>query len=466
VTASCDNGRVATQASSNRTAGHAPALEPRPLRIPRPLRVLLAANLVSEVGSGLTLPFLLIYLHDVRHISLALAGVLIGASSLVGLPVGPATGALVDKIGPRFICIGALVASGCGSLALILIRSPISAIPVLVLYGIGNGAMWPAFTALFAVMVRDPELRPRVFARNFQVLNLGLGIGSVIAGLIVRTSDPSSFVLIYMIDGLTYASVIVALVALPKRVFERMADPTAGTGAAASGVPRHPKGGYHEVFSDRRFRRYLVSMALLALAGYSAVSAGLVGYATVFIHVHPSVIAWAFAVNTALIVVIQPLGLKLVGKMRRTTALSLCAACFAASWIVLGVAGLFPRQTIGSVLVVAMFGVFALGEVLLSPVGSTLVTALARPSLIGRYNATSSSIFTVTNVLGPAFAGVMLGARLGDPYLAVLVACCGACALGMRHLRKSLSPQIDNAARFRSPTHPSLGDLGAAETCP
>lgn len=412
-------------------------------RIPRPVRILLGANFVSELGSGLTLPFLLIYLHDVRHLALSLTGLLIGGSAVIGIPVGPATGALVDKFGPRFICVGALLVNAAGALALIAVRSPLSALPALALYGIGNGSMWPAWTALFAVMVRDEGLRPRVFARNFQLLNLGLGVGSVVAGSVVRVSHPSSFELIYVIDAVTFGAVIAALALLPRRVFVRTADPAdRADGAPAAGA----RGGYREVLADRRFRWYLLSTLLLVVAGYSAVNAGFVGYATTVVHVHPSVIAWAFGANTGLIVLLQPAALRVVDSIRRTTALMVAAGCFGSSWLVLGIAGLFPRELAGSVLVVAMFGVFALGEVMLAPVGATLVTGMARPSLVGRYNATASSVFSVAGVLGPAFAGAMLQARLGDAYLGLLMVAAAASALSLGHLRRFLSPALDNAA--------------------
>ncbi|MHB8244507.1 MAG: MFS transporter [Acidimicrobiales bacterium] len=410
-------------------------------RIPRDIRILLGANFVSEVGSGLTLPFLLIYLHEVRHIPLGITGLLIGGTSVVAVPIGPATGALVDKLGPRSVCAAALVLDAFGAAGLTLVHSPLSALPVLFVYGIGNGATWPAWNALFAVMVRDETLRPRVFARSFQLLNLGLGTGSVIAGAVVSVTRPGSFDLIYLLDGVTFLAVVVALAVLPAAAFVRAPHP--------SDASAHPKGGYREVLADRRFRRYLVSMALLAFAGYAAVNAGLVGYATVVIHSQPYVIAWAFAVNTALIVLIQPLALRVVGHLRRTTALSLCALFFGAGWVVLGVGGAFPHSSIGNMLVVAMFAVFALGEVLLSPVGGPLVTEMARPALQGRYSATASSVYTLTSVLGPAIAGTMLGAGLGDEYLALLVACTGLAVVAFRRTRRTLSPEIDNAPGTR-----------------
>lgn len=425
-----------------------------PERIPPHLRVLLGANFVSEVGSGLTLPFLLIYLHDVRHIPLGIAGLLIGGASIVSVPIGPATGVLVDRLGPRAICVASALLNTVGAASLVLVRGPVSAIPVMLLYGLANGSTWPSWTALFAVMVADERLRPRVFARNFQLLNLGLGIGSVVAAAIVRTSAPSSFVLVYLLDGVTFLAIVVALVLLPARIFRLPVH-------HADDTPAHPRGGYREVFSDRRFVRYLVSMFFLAFAGYAAVNAGLVGYATTVVLAKPYVIAWAFAANTGLIVLLQPLALRLVGRMRRTTALSVCAGFFATAWGVLALSGRFSHSVTGDALVVAMFGVFALGEVLLSPVGGPLVTMMARPSLQGRYNATASSVFTLTNVLGPAFAGAMLGARLGDAYLGVLVLCCAGAVAGFRWMRRSLSPALDNSPSARPPGGP--GDGGGGE---
>lgn len=406
-------------------------------RIPRHIRALLAANFISVLGSGLTLPFLLIYLHQVRGISLGIAGLLIGGTFVVSVPISPVTGMLVDRIGPRVVCSSALTLEAIGTLGLILVHSPISALPVMVVYGIANGATWPSWQALFAVLVPDEHLRPRVFARSFQLLNLGLGVGAVVAGSIVRVSDPESFVRIYLIDGLTYATIVGALVIMPSWAFARSSP-------SLHAAPEHPRGGYRAVLADRRFVRYLVATALLMFAGYGAVQTGFVGYATVVIHAGPSVVAWAFGVNTGMIVALQPFALRLVTRMRRSSALSACAALFAVSWIVLAVGGLFPRTIVGSALVVAMFGVFSLGEVLLAPVGGPLVTMMARPELQGRYSATASSVITVTNVLCPAFAGALLGAGLGDVFLGVLIGCCAAAIAAFVWMRESLSPEIDN----------------------
>jgi MFS family permease len=411
-------------------------------RIPGSLRVLLGANLISSLGSGLTLPFLLIYLHDVRHIPLGLTGVLIGTTALVGIPAGPLAGALLDRIGARIVTVTTLVVAAIGTLGLVTVRSALSAIPVLVVLGFAQSALWPTWNALFAVMVSDEGLRPRVFARSFQLLNLGLGAGAMVAGAVVHVSDPSSFTTIYLVDGLTYLAVVIALLALPSSVFPHPAKTPAHE-------HRHPSGGFRAVFGDRRFRWYLGANAFMAFAGYAAVEAGLVGYATHVVHAGPYVIAWAFGLNTGLIVVLQPLGLAMANRIRRSTSLMICAAFFGASWAVLLAAGVFRHTSLGNGLVVAMFGVFSLGEILLSPVGGPLVTMLAPPDLQGRYNAVAASVYTTLGVLGPSIAGLLISAGLGDVYLVLLMGSAATAMGGFWAMRRVLPPAIDNV---RAPT--------------
>lgn len=419
-------------------------------RIPRELRLLLSANLVSALGSGLTMPYLLIYLHEVRHLSLAVTGAVIGGAALATVPAGPATGALVDRYGPGAVCTVAAVVDGVATAGLAAVHTPAEALGVLLLGAIGQGATWPAWNALFALTVSDPSLRPRVYARSFQLLNLGLGIGAVVAGAVVRVGHPATFLVIYLVDGATFGVVALGLQVVQPR-------------GRASGEeePGRSHGGYRRVVADRRFLQFLGTSAFLALGGYSAISAGLVGYATVVVGVAPLVIAWAFGLNTALIVALQPLALRCCGAMRRTSALAAAGVAFASSWLVLAAAGRFPHSVTGDLLVISMFGVFALGEVLLAPVNGMMATLLAPAELVGRYSATSASVYSVTSVAGPPIAGSMIGAGLGTPYLLGLAGCGLVAAAGFRRLRHVLTPSIDNAPGHRG-GEPAEGDGGPA----
>ena len=239
------------------------------------------------------------------------------------------------------------------------------------LFGLGQAAGWPTWNALLGVMVDDDTVSRLAFARNFQLLNLGLGIGAVIGGLVVHVREPGTFVAIYLVDGSSNLVVVAALALLPKRAFG------AGRHAHAPVTDEEPTGvapedatsprGYRAVLADGLFRRYALTMTVLMLAGYAAVNTGFVGFATTVVKAGPGTIAISFAANTAFIVLTQPLALRMCARMRRTSALKAVAVAFAASWVVLGLAGLLPGSGVARLLVVATPVVFAVGEVLLEP---------------------------------------------------------------------------------------------------
>ncbi|HEX5297980.1 MAG TPA: MFS transporter [Streptosporangiaceae bacterium] len=84
-------------------------------RLGRGAWVVLAADLLSAVGTGMTLPFLLVYLHTVRGLSVPVAGAAaasIAAASLAGNPLG---GASSDRIGPRATLAAGLATAGLGA---------------------------------------------------------------------------------------------------------------------------------------------------------------------------------------------------------------------------------------------------------------------------------------------------------------------------------------------------------------
>ncbi len=423
-------------------------------RLPGTLRVLLAASFASSIGGGLTLPFLVIYLHQVRQIALGITGVLIGGVAILALPVAPVAGALVDRFGARVVLLVALLLEGIGTASLVTVHSTLTAVAAMFVYGLGQAAGWPTWNALLGVMVDDDAIRRLAFARNFQLLNLGLGIGAVIGGLVVHVREPGTFVAIYLIDGTSNVIVVAALALLPKTAFgarrERSPARTAGDDRGADGGPAKAlPGGYRAVFADRLFRRYALTLTVLMLAGYAAINTGFVAFATSVAKAGPGTVAISFAANTSLIVVTQPLALRLCGKIRRTTALKAVAASFGASWVVLAMAGLTPGSAVSRVLVIVTAAVFGVGEVLLSPVNGPLVNDLAPQALRGRYFAASAMCFTLAAIVSPAISGAMIGAGLGLWLLVLFVAACGAAAIGAEWLSRSLTPAQDNAPEAR-----------------
>ena len=120
-----------------------PALLPA---LPRPAWVVLSGDFLSAIGSGLTLPCLFIYAHEVRHLSYGAAGLVVSTVALVSLAGNPAGGALADRWTPRRALMAGLVIAAAGSVGLALARSTIALFVAAGVLGFGVAVAWPAAT--------------------------------------------------------------------------------------------------------------------------------------------------------------------------------------------------------------------------------------------------------------------------------------------------------------------------------
>ena len=96
--------------------------------LPRPAWVVLGGDFVSAVGSGLTLPFLFIYAHQVRDLSYGTAGLVVSTIALASLVGNPVGGAAADRWTPRRALMAGLVVAAAGSVALALAQTAAAAV--------------------------------------------------------------------------------------------------------------------------------------------------------------------------------------------------------------------------------------------------------------------------------------------------------------------------------------------------
>ena len=78
-------------------------------QLPREVWILQAGGLANMFGNGVIGPFFIIYLHNVRGISLGLAGLIVASNSAAGMISTFLGGALSDRVGPRRVLTGALI---------------------------------------------------------------------------------------------------------------------------------------------------------------------------------------------------------------------------------------------------------------------------------------------------------------------------------------------------------------------
>lgn len=386
--------------------------------LPRDARLMLVGVAIDALGVGLVLPFLVVYLHEVRDIPVTTVGVLAAVPAVVGLALVGPIGVLVDRVGPRRVQLAAATCSLASAAVLSQAGGAGPALVAMLLGGVGHAAFWPANQALVAAVLPS-ETRSRYFGLSFTLLNAGIGVGGVVGALYVDVADPSTFTTVYLLDALSFLGPIAVL-----------AGPLRHVGGPVAAPEHAPEGGsYGEVLRDPVFRRLLVVVFFSAFVGYGQIEAGWTAFSRIVAEASTRTIGVAFAVNTAIIVLVQMVVVRLIEGRRRTRVLAVLAAIWCLAWGVMGLAGTVPGTTVAAVLVVGSMAVFALGETLLSPIAPAITNDLAPEHLRGRYNAAASLAFQVAAVTAPVTAGFLIGHDRPTTYVVTLLAGCGAFGL-------------------------------------
>ena len=213
--------------------------------------------MANSLGNGIVIPFLVIYLHDVRGIGLGTSGAVVAVLLGIGVVGSPLAGRVVDRVGARTVLMVslALLAAGYGGFP--LVRGPELAFVLAAVAGAGNAGFAPSHSSLLAALTSG-EQRTTAYALTRVTDNLGFGIGGLIGGLIATTQVPESYTLLFLVDAGTFVAFMGLLLFVPQ-------PPRAKAPAGAAG-------GYRQVARDRPFLVLLALTALIVTAAYAQVA--------------------------------------------------------------------------------------------------------------------------------------------------------------------------------------------------
>jgi len=391
----------------------------------------LAGALLNSLGGGLTLPVLVIYLNQVRGISLAAASLVLSWMAITGLVYSPIIGHLVDRFGPRRIMLVAILIEATATLLWVFVTDLRSALLVGALASLGHSAIWPPQTTMMARMVSE-EFRPKFFGLQFMMLNLGLGLGGVFSSLIVNVDDPASFTRLYVIDSLTfliYFAFILSLRGVGGRIAKTQEEIA-------------NDGGYRQIVSDHKFMRLTLAKLFMITFGYASLEAGLPALLTLFGDLSVKALGPIWAVNTGVIVIGQIFVINRLEGRSRIRLLSLVSFTWATSWLLIGFSvSLDPRATF--ILAALGIAIFALGEMIWSSVGPTLTNELAPEHLRGRYNSVDGLVWVFAGAAGPAISGIMLQFELVTAWIGLILLGQIIGGVSVLRLRRVLTPAQD-----------------------
>lgn len=422
------------------------------------LRRIQLGSALSAFGLGFTVPYLYVYVAQVRDLGAGTAGVVLAVFAMAALAVLPFTGRAIDRRGPLPVLVIASVVASLGAAALGFSSGVTAAVLSAAVLGAGTAVMQPALATML-VRCSGTATRTRAFAMQFFLQNLGLGIGGLVGGLIVDTSRASSFTMLFLIEAVMFLvlGAIAATVRMP-RVPAPVKEATADGSA--------PRGGMRMLLSHRAMVQLCVLGFVVFFACYGQFESGLAAYGTEAAGIQPSTLGIALAANTAVIVVAQFVVLRLVERRKRSRVIASVGLIWAFAWIVAGYAGLgHGSQTMATAAMISTYALFGLGESMLSPTVAPLVADLAPESMVGQYNSAFALCKQLALAVGPAVGGPM-GASLHGPYIVTFVLfSLGITVLALR-LGRRLTPVQDQPSLAAVPSRVvavSLPESASAE---
>ncbi|MFG2820299.1 MFS transporter [Kitasatospora sp. NPDC048365] len=399
------------------------------------LRRVQVGNALSAFGSGFTMPYMFVYVDQVRGLGSAAAGAVFTVFALAALAVLPFTGRGIDRYGPRPVLLAGAAIASVGAFAFGQAATTPGLLISSFLFGAGVTTCQPALATMI-VRLTGKEQRSRAFALQFTLVNLGMGLGALVGGQIVDVADPASLTRLFTIEALTFLGL--AAVTGTARI---PAAPPEVAGSAGTGERR----GLRALVADKAMLRLCLLAGLIFFTCYGQFESGVAAFATDTVGTAPSTLGLAIGANALTIVVLQMFVVRLTERRRRTTAMAAAGVVWLAAWGMALVAGLIRSEALAAtVAVVAIYALFGVGESLLAPTLGPIVADLAPTRLLGTYNAGYALVKQIAVAVGPAVGVLLVGAGTWPLYLAAMALCTLLIVALSVKLRGHLTPAQDN----------------------
>jgi MFS family permease len=357
-----------------------------------PVRTLAVATLISTVGNGLWMTSSALFLTRIVGLSVAQTGLALTAVALIMLVLSTPTGYLADRLGPRGVSIGCLLALGLSELAMFTVHSLATFLLVAAPMAVFDAAQRSARGAIIGSAV-PPDRRVHTRAYLRAVTNVGITVGAGAAGIGLAVGTRDAFLAMIVADAVSFV--------LAGLVLTRLAPiaPVLHTGSG----PRLT------ALRDRPF------LALTVLDGLLAINFGLLEVAMpLWVADRTDAPHWMIAVvvvvNTVSVVLLQVRmsrgtdGIPGAARASRRAGFALLVACVIFSTTSYSSGGL----TMGLLVLAAVAHV--IGELWYSAGGWGLSFGLAPEGAHGQYQGTFGMGHQFGQMLAPV---VVTGLTLG-----------------------------------------------------
>ena len=343
--------------------------------------VLFAGTFLNRFGS-FVVPFLVLYLTK-RGFTTQQAGLALGAYGVGNLVASLVGGGLTDRIGRRETIVLSMVSSAAAMIALSRATTLPFIIALATLAGATAELYRPASSALIADLV-PPDLRVTAYSLYRLAINLGFAAGPASAGFVAA----HSFVYLFIGDAAT--SILFGLTAwfaLPRYI--RSTSSQSSWGKA-----------FREAARQRAFLYFLLGAVMITIVDFQMNS-------TLPLHMldhgfGTSTYGWLISINGVIIIFTELAITRWTRHWNRRFAIALGWFLIAEGFALTGVATTIPMLIFTVVL-------WTVGEMICSPLTSTLVADTAPVELRGRFMGLFNLSWSMGMVLGPPLGTMIYG---------------------------------------------------------
>jgi MFS family permease len=367
--------------------------------LPSAAKLLLFSNGISAVGVGMVLPFLWVYLTEIRHFDTWVPAAALAVQAAAAVAGGLFYGALTDRLPYNRVVPLANVHAGIGTMIYAFAGSPWVALLAATVFGFGVSGVSTSVRAAYAAATEKSQ-RETVYSADYGVMNVMMGLGIVVGGLLAAASVSTAVVrygVLYGLDALTFFFMAVMTIrGLPSGAREKEEEKKSGG-----------KVGYGAVLRQTDLLKVLLILLFTSLVTIGQFRAGLPGYLIQSGAVSSSGLSFSFTLNIVVCALVQFWGMSRLTGFRRKHLVAASGVLAAACWVLIYLAGHNNGVT---ALAIACVGVilFSVSEALIGPLLSTLLNNRVAERNRGRANALFSITLSTSSVIGPVTAGVLL----------------------------------------------------------
>ncbi|MCX4625621.1 MFS transporter [Streptomyces sp. NBC_01443] len=374
-------------------------------------RLFVSAMIVDAVGSGMFMPFALLYFVRVQDLGVGTVGTALTVANLALIAASAPLGRLVQTYGSmRSLIAGNAVRAPLFVLYAVALPAPV-AVGALVLSAVLDKAVWVSLGATIAGLARGPRAR-RAFSTVGWARNIGLCLGSLVGGVLASAQSATGLRVIVLVNAASFAVTTVVLLRL-------RGQSGAAAPAARKDAQRDTAGGG--------------ALRVLRLPGFALLSAAKTCFtvcATVvsmftglYLVDHAGLDGWAagtvLAVNGGLVVLFQQSLVKRTADRPAPRMMLFGGALYAASG--LGFALIAPLQDAVlpavTVALVAMT-VYTLGEIVIAPASDGYAADLAEPGTEATCMSVYQSSWSLASVVVPVAGSWLLVASASAFWIA------------------------------------------------